>query len=493
MGTGATGATGPTGPIGTGATGATGATGITGPTGPTGPQGTPGTPGGYYASNYLLTGVLDKIVDVSCGVDIPFIIPFIVDPSDNINSDWLNSNAAAGINYRYYQSPSDTTIRYSSNASRFIPTIAGYYLITINVLSYVQQNFGDSFDVCIRKNNTIVSTAVVGTTNLVYTQATNTITAYAESTSTSCTSMVYLNGSNDYVDFVVFSTNFTPSASNICLLDQDITASRTGEGDLNNKKIPDPSLNYISANTILTSKSSVDKNSGTHFTAVLMTASSFTGARGPTGPAGNTILSLVDPIASTQIVGPTAPFVPGQRYNNTGLRYSPKQNKNVAAVFPTIVEWQATTTTTGYITSISCGDTAKTFVINHPSDRNKYLVHACLEGPETGIYYRGKSEITNNEYVIIELPPYVRSIGYEFTIQITPLGTGKKVNNYCTSEVENNQFTVYGDNGKFYWLVQAKRGDIIVEPLRSTTTLQGYGPYQWISTNKNTNADEPKY
>ena len=35
----------------------------------------------------------------------------------------------------------------------------------------------------------------------------------------------------------------------------------------------------------------------------------------------------------------------------------------------------------------------KTFIIDHPIDKNKYLVHGCLEGPEFGVYYRGKSEI----------------------------------------------------------------------------------------------------
>ena len=42
-------------------------------------------------------------------------------------------------------------------------------------------------------------------------------------------------------------------------------------------------------------------------------------------------------------------------------------------------------------------DLKKTFIINHPLDDSKYLVHACLEGPEAGIYYRGDGEITNNE------------------------------------------------------------------------------------------------
>ena len=35
-------------------------------------------------------------------------------------------------------------------------------------------------------------------------------------------------------------------------------------------------------------------------------------------------------------------------------------------------------------------------------DKDKYLVHACLEGPEAGVYYRGKDIIQDNEYTEIK-------------------------------------------------------------------------------------------
>jgi hypothetical protein len=134
--------------------------------------------------------------------------------------------------------------------------------------------------------------------------------------------------------------------------------------------------------------------------------------------------------------------------------------------------------TGGVITSLST--CAKSFIIDHPTNNNKYLVHGCLEGPESGIYYRGKSEIIDNESIVISLPKYVENIGYDFTIQITPIGNCKKVNNYCTSDIVNNEFTVFGDNGKFFWLVQAKRGDIEVEPYKTNVMVKGSGPYRWI-------------
>jgi hypothetical protein len=132
-----------------------------------------------------------------------------------------------------------------------------------------------------------------------------------------------------------------------------------------------------------------------------------------------------------------------------------------------------------YSTSSSSEGT-KTFVIEHPLEKDKYLVHACLEGPESGVYYRGKSEITNNEYVIINLPSYVNKIASDFTIQLTPIYCGKKIEQLYTTELEDNNFKVYGENCKFYWLVQGKRVNIEVEPYKSEVNVKGNGPYKWI-------------
>jgi hypothetical protein len=122
----------------------------------------------------------------------------------------------------------------------------------------------------------------------------------------------------------------------------------------------------------------------------------------------------------------------------------------------------------------------KTFVIEHPINTNKYLVHGCLEGPEGGVYYRGKGEIVNNVSVDIALPSYVKSLAREFTVQITPIYSGQKIEQLYTSDVENNQFTVYGNNTKFFWLVHGKRCDILVEPDKELTQVNGDGPYKWI-------------
>jgi hypothetical protein len=126
---------------------------------------------------------------------------------------------------------------------------------------------------------------------------------------------------------------------------------------------------------------------------------------------------------------------------------------------------------------------AKTFVIDHPVYKDKYLVHACLEGPEAGVYYRGTGEITDNTSTTIDLPAYADILAKNFTANVTQIysKTTPVQCNYQVSEVENGSFTVYGKNGRFFWVVYGERCAIDVEPLKSETNVKGTGPYKWIS------------
>ena len=53
-------------------------------------------------------------------------------------------------------------------------------------------------------------------------------------------------------------------------------------------------------------------------------------------------------------------------------------------------------------------NTAKTFVIDHPDDTSKYLVHGCLEGPEGGVP-QGDEDVgrplSHCQWVLGHLPP----------------------------------------------------------------------------------------
>ena len=130
-------------------------------------------------------------------------------------------------------------------------------------------------------------------------------------------------------------------------------------------------------------------------------------------------------------------------------------------------------------------NTAKTFIIDHPQDANKYLIHGCLEGPENGVYYRGEGKITNGHSTEIYLPDYVDSLATNFTVQITPVLSFYTKNLpleplvYYASTVEDNTFKVFGKNGSFYWHVYGKRSSLNVEPNKEDVIVHGNGPYKW--------------
>lgn len=60
----------------------------------------------------------------------------------------------------------------------------------------------------------------------------------------------------------------------------------------------------------------------------------------------------------------------------------------------------------------------KQFDIPHPTKEGYRLVHTCLEGPEIGVYYRGKLEKSNT----IELPEYWKGLidPETITVNLTP-------------------------------------------------------------------------
>jgi hypothetical protein len=126
------------------------------------------------------------------------------------------------------------------------------------------------------------------------------------------------------------------------------------------------------------------------------------------------------------------------------------------------------------------GPIDKTFIIDHPKDNDRYLVHACLEGPEVGVYYRGTSEIIDNQSVTIELPSYVPGWATDISVLVTAIYDGK-VKTFAASDVDRNgKFVVYGENGRFNWIAIGKRASVNVEPLKSEINVSGFGPYKWI-------------
>jgi len=125
---------------------------------------------------------------------------------------------------------------------------------------------------------------------------------------------------------------------------------------------------------------------------------------------------------------------------------------------------------------------AKTFVIDHPLDpRRKHLVHGCLEGPEGGVYYRGKCCINED----VELPDYVRALvahGDIPTIQVTPCSQQTYSLWVTPWSRETNSFRVNGGEGEAFWTFFAKRCDVQTSVLKSRARVRGEGPYTYIAS-----------
>ena len=98
--------------------------------------------------------------------------------------------------------------------------------------------------------------------------------------------------------------------------------------------------------------------------------------------------------------------------------------------------------------------TTKSFVIPHPTKPNYKLQHGSLEGPENGVYIRGRT--TEN---IIELPEYWTELvdNDSITVNLTPIGN----KHIWIEEINNNK--VYIDSNSdidCFYTVFAERKDV---------------------------------
>jgi hypothetical protein len=104
--------------------------------------------------------------------------------------------------------------------------------------------------------------------------------------------------------------------------------------------------------------------------------------------------------------------------------------------------------------------TSKSFFIPHPTKDGFSLRHGSLEGPEHGVYVRGKLEGSK----VIELPDYWLELVDEttITVQLTPIGSHQ---NLFVKDIVDNTVIVGNSNilsskVKCFYLIQAERKDI---------------------------------
>jgi hypothetical protein len=99
--------------------------------------------------------------------------------------------------------------------------------------------------------------------------------------------------------------------------------------------------------------------------------------------------------------------------------------------------------------------TSKSFLIDHPTQIDKKLQYGSLEGPEHGVFIRGK---TNEN--IINLPNYWPSLVNEnsISVNLTPISAA---NNIYVVDYNNQRVVTDGNNGSYYfYTVYGERKDI---------------------------------
>ena len=109
----------------------------------------------------------------------------------------------------------------------------------------------------------------------------------------------------------------------------------------------------------------------------------------------------------------------------------------------------------------------KNFSIPHPQQPNVNLVYACLEGPENGVYVRGRLKNSN----IIKLPEVWTDLVHanSITVCLTPIGSKQ---NLIVRRATNNQVLIESDSFTpidCYYHIYAERKD--VSKLKTEVTL----------------------
>jgi hypothetical protein len=103
----------------------------------------------------------------------------------------------------------------------------------------------------------------------------------------------------------------------------------------------------------------------------------------------------------------------------------------------------------------------KYFLIDHPTKQDHSLIHACIEGPESAVYYRGEARLEHGR-AIIRLPEYFEALTRQEgrTVILTPKGREPFLLSY--EDIVDGVLKVYGtcSNGAFSWEVKAVRADV---------------------------------
>lgn len=187
------------------------------------------------------------------------------------------------------------------------------------------------------------------------------------------------------------------------------------------------------------------------------------------GNASNAVLDISETIVTFIYDGTTWQLFSTAASDGSGSANSITATNDVTTnpLYPVMVDAAGTPSTAKVSTSkiyfnASTGTiyaTAKSFNIPHPTKPNKKLIYGSLEGPENGVYLRGR--IKDN---IIELPEYWNTLVdvTTTTVQLTPIGTFQDL---FVKEINENNIVIDINNKDSkiidcFFTVFAERKDI---------------------------------
>ena len=142
-------------------------------------------------------------------------------------------------------------------------------------------------------------------------------------------------------------------------------------------------------------------------------------------------------------------------------------------------------------TALGSTTVVKTFIIDHPTASDRYLVHAAIEGPENRVFYRGKVTLQHGQ-AFVALPDYFEGLTQEDRRQVflqnmsgfdklaVKNQDGKRIKNgilHIVSQDKHSEAVVS-------WEVSAVRKDVpdlIVAPHIDDVDVLGFGPYRYVS------------
>jgi len=177
-------------------------------------------------------------------------------------------------------------------------------------------------------------------------------------------------------------------------------------------------------------------------TSTLATIADLAGAAGGelhTEDAGTTDIENYIVFASTGI---SADDTTQDPLTSTGLRYNTSTSSLTVG---------GNVTLSGTLTAVT-----KSFLIDHPTKDNLKLQYASLEGPENGVYVRGRLSDNN----VIELPDYWTGLVDEstITVNLTPIGSHQQL--YVEDIIDNTVVVSSNDTINCFYTVFAERNDV---------------------------------